>query len=201
MKRLRRLGRVTTRLVTVSVAMAAMAALSATAAGASTATPRHPVCNPVFKFTLKTKAYKNLGNPSSKSWTYLQNKSSQADSLQLSFGTNSQVGYSIQASQSVEAGVIFAKVAASITEGISYTHTDIFSKTATVKVPAHHYGEAGVANIYAVVTGKYKHTWPNCKTEIVKRVLAKFPTKDPTGFITDTTKKIPVKPPWALAPR
>jgi hypothetical protein len=201
MKRLRRLGRVTTGLVTLWAALAAVAVLPATAAVASTAVPQPQVCKQVFKFWVKTRHFKNLGNPASNSWTYLQNKSSQPDGLQLSFGTDSQVGYSIQASQSVEAGVIFTKVAASITEGISYTHTDIFSKTATVKVPAHHYGEAGVANIYAVVTGKYKHTWPNCKTEIVKRVLAKFPTTDPTGFITDTTKKIPVKPPWALAPR
>jgi hypothetical protein len=201
MKRLRRFGRVTAGLVTVAAALAAMAVQSAAAAGASTATPRHPVCNPVFKFTLKTTSYRNLGNPSSSSWTYLQNKSSKTDSLGLTFGTNSQVGYSIQASQSVEAGVIFAKVAASITEGISYTHTDIFSKTATVNVPGHQYGEAGVANIYAVVTGKYKHTWPNCKTDISKHVLAKFPTTDPTGFITDTTKRIPVRPPWPLAPR
>jgi hypothetical protein len=174
---------------------------SATAASASTAMPQPKVCPQTWKFIVATTRYANLGNPRRTSWFYAQNKSRTPAQLSLSFGTNSQVGYSIQASQSVEAGVIFASASASLTEGISYTHTDIMTKTISVTVPGHHYGEAGVANIYAIVTGTYKHTWGNCDTEVVKHVIARFPTTDPTGFIDDTTARLPVHPPWALAPR
>jgi hypothetical protein len=174
---------------------------SATAASASTARPQWTPCTPSAKFIVATTRYTKLGDPSSTSWTWAFNKSRTSASLSLTFGTNSQVGYSIQASQSVEAGVIFASASASLTEGISYTHTDDYSKTILVKIPGRQWGEAGVANIYAIVTGKYKITYRNCKTDIIKHVIARFPTTDPTGFIDDTTARLPVHPPWALAPR
>lgn len=201
MKRIRRSGYVTTGLITASAGLAAMLVQVAPAANATTAVPRPIHCNPTYTFKLAELRFQNLGNPDTNSWTYEQNKSGQKQGLSLTFGTDSAVGYSIQATQSVEAGVIFAKVAASVTEGITYTHTDVYSKTATVNVPAHEYGEAGVANIYAVATGIYTHQWPTCAKTVSRNVIAKFPIKHPTGFIVDTTRSLPVKQPWALAPR
>ena len=100
----------------------------------------------------------------------------------------------------MEAGIIFAKVAASITEGITYTHTDDYSKTITVTIPGHWYGEAGASNIYLKGNGTDTITYGNCTSTKVSVTLYEFPTTDPTGYVDNTTEAIPSSPPWALAP-
>jgi hypothetical protein len=197
----RKYGQASAGLIVTGLTLATVLIQPAPAASASTARPQWTPCTPSQKFKVATTRYTKLGNPKSNSWTWAYNKSGTKASLSLSFGTNSQVGYSIQATQSVEAGVIFASASASLSEGISYTHTDNYSRTISVTIPGHRYGEAGVANIYAIVTGTYMVTYENCKTATVKHVIARFPTTDPTGFIDDTTARLPVKPPWPLAPR
>ena len=61
------------------------------------------------------------------------------------------MNYNISASQSVDAGVIFA--------GVGYTHTDSVSTQVKTKVPAYKYGEAGVKNAYAMAHGAV--SWPS----------------------------------------
>lgn len=162
--------------------------------------PSRIVCTANQTFALGSYSYGDLGDPASGAWTWLQNRGSTASVLDLSFATNSAVGYSISSSQSVDAGIIFAKVSASITEGVTYTHTDVETKTAGVNVPSHEYGEAGAANIYAKGNGTVTITYGDCSTAKVAVSKWLFPTTAPAGFITDTTTSVPASPPWPLAP-
>jgi len=187
--------------VTMSGTLVALTVGSAAAQPDNPSSPHGKVCSPDQTFALKSRGYVDLGDQASSAWTWLHNRNASTASLQLSFATNSAVGWNVTASQSVAAGVIFAKVAASLSEGITYTHTDDYSKTASVSVPAHQYGEAGTANIYARGNGVETILYGNCDVAHVNVTLWEFPTKLPEGYETATTKSVPAKPPWPLAPR
>jgi hypothetical protein len=176
-------------------------ALTIAATGTAFASPNSVTgCSPTQTFSPGSDSYVTLGDPSSSAWTWDYNKSASSATLSLSFGTDSAVGYSISSTQSVEAGIIFAKVAASIDEGISYTHTDDYSKSIAVTIPGHEYGEAGASNIYIKGNGTETISYGNCTSTKVSVTLYEFPTTDPAGYVDDTTKTVPSSPPWALAP-
>jgi hypothetical protein len=157
-------------------------------------------CKATQAFSPGSHSFVSLGNPASSAWSWAYNKSAGSAALNVSFGTNSSVGIAISSTQSVEAGIIFAKVAASITEGITYTHTDDVTKTITVTIPGHWYGEAGVSNLYIKGNGTDTITYGNCTSTKVSVTLYEFPTTDPPGYVDNTTKAVPASPPWALAP-
>jgi|SRR5580698_642774 hypothetical protein len=197
------------RLLGVVVASGALAIFAVTPAMAAvphsaykpSVNPQVLSCTAGSQFTPGGTGTKTLGNPDSDSWTWLENKGSTESGLSLTFGTNSAVAYQIQASGTVEASVVLAGAKASFTVGLTYTHTDDYSKTATVTVPSKEYGEAGVANIYGTGGGTYESWNSTCKvTSDFSVSLFQFPTSDPAGYITDTTKSAPDGPPWALAP-
>jgi hypothetical protein len=110
------------------------------------------------------------------------------------------LSYSISSTQGAEAGIIFASASASVTEGISYKHTDNEAKTAGVNVPAHDYGELGADNIYAVGHGTTGEVLGNCDVQKYTVSSFDFPTNEPVGYEAGTTTYVPSGPPWPLAP-
>jgi hypothetical protein len=110
------------------------------------------------------------------------------------------VTYSLSSTQSVEAGVIFAKVAASVTEGISYSHTDVETKSIGVQIPAHDYGWLGADNTYARAFGNYKGVLGNCQVISYQHLEAQFPLKSAAGYEATTSTVLYAQPPWPMAP-
>lgn len=170
------------------------------------AAPRGQGCSPYKKFVIAHKSFPDLGDRNNTAWTWLKNHNAhKGATLSLSFAAESSVGESVTATASVDAGVIFAKVSASLAVGITHTHGDTETKTSSVSVPAHEFGVLGADILYAKVTGTYKTLQDGpggkCRKRVVKNVIGEFPTKDPTGFEAGVTKKAPVRPPWPLAPR
>jgi hypothetical protein len=147
------------RIALIALAVAACTVLPGAPAFASThpaSSPPPPPgkeCTPAWTFKVTGYHYQDLGNPASSAWSAVHNNGSSSASLAVSYSTDSSVGYSVTASVSAEAGIIFASASTSASVGISYTHTDSVSNTVTVTVPAHEYGEAGVGNNYDVGTG------------------------------------------------
>lgn len=113
------------------------------------------------------------------------------------------MGWSIQATQTADAGVIFASVGVSLSEGLPWTHGNNESFGASVATPAHQWGEVGVANIYAMARGTQKTVFRNCDIQTIRNIFAKFPIANNPGadFIVANTKTLPRKPPWPLSPK
>jgi hypothetical protein len=162
--------------------------------------PNMQICNPSASYTNTTISLVDLGDPHTDAWTWGHNRGSSQVTLTLSFSTNSQVTYSLSSTQSVEAGVIFAKVAASVTEGISYSHTDTETKSLSVQVPAHDYGWLGADNLYARAFGNYKGVLGNCQVISYQHLEAQFPTQSAAGFEATTSTALYSQPPWPMAP-
>ncbi len=162
--------------------------------------PRGTVCEPSESFSVGGYNYQDLGNGNSSAWTWLHNTNAKTSTLSLSFSTNSTVSYSISSTQGADAGIIFASASASVTEGISYSHTDNKSTSAGVSVPAHDYGEIGADNVYAVGHGTTTDVLGNCDVRKYTVTSFKFPTNEPVGYETGTTTSVPSAPPWPLAP-
>lgn len=181
------------------------AALASDAHASHQQIPGGQGCPKSHTFKIAHTSYPDLGDGNSSAWTWLHNRNAHTATLSLSFSAESQVGESITATASVEEGVIFAKVAASVAVGITHTHSDTETKTANVTTPAHEFGVLGADILYVKVTGTYKtlEDGPGgkCRTVLVKNVIAKFPSKDPVGFEDAVVKSAPVRPPWPLAPR
>jgi hypothetical protein len=173
------------------------------------AVPRGQGCSPFKKFLIAHKTFITLGDGNRShgdAWAWALNRNAPLATLTVQIAAQSSVGQSITATASVDAGVIFAKVSASLAVGIEHSHSDTVTKGVQVsKIPKHQYGVAGTAFIYAKVTGTYETLQDGpggkCVKKIVKNVIGKFPTNDPIGFETAISKAVPANPPWPVAPR
>lgn len=132
-------------------------------------------------------------------WHAAYNANTHDISVSVATSTVSTVQYSISSTQSVNAGIIFTSVSASITEGISYSHSDnaTFSVTITT-VPPHYYGIIQGGNNYVIAVGNYDWINTQCQTETVQHVIASFPADLPPVQIAGVNTSN--KPPWRQAP-
>jgi hypothetical protein len=169
----------------------------------SAATPDRPSscikAGQTFKVTKKNTT--DLGDGAHGAWNWAHNRTSGQAMLAVQLATNSQVTYSISATVGVEAGVIFASASASVTGGISYSHTDTINHTFTIPVAAHSFGVIGLDNVYWRFWGTYTFHYLNCKPSSYKGVFAEFPSKAPQGLEGADIHYAPTRPPWPLAPR
>ena len=182
------------------------AALASNAKAGQQHTPDAQGCPPGKKFIIAHTAFPDLGDRNSSAWTWQHNRNARTATLTLSFSASSTVGQSITATASVDAGVIFEKVSASLAVGIEHSHADTETRTASIGIPAHEFGVLGADLFYARVTGTYKQLEPGpggkCRSVIVNNVIAEFPTRDPMGFEDQIVTRAPaLRPPWPLAPR
>jgi hypothetical protein len=156
-------------------------------------------CTPGQSFAVTSLGYQTLGIPSifSEVW----NKGTTATTLTLGKTGSSATTYGISATESVDAGIIFAKVGASSTQSISYTHTTGYTASASVVTPAHEYGWVGAGTKYVDGNGTDTILYGNCDTTKVPVTLFRFPeTNSGDDYITDTTKTDLAAPPWTMAP-
>jgi hypothetical protein len=158
-----------------------------------------PICQAGQSFTLKSLGYKTLGVPSV--YAELDNKGTTTATLTLGKSGSSSTTYGISATEGVDAGVIFAKVSASSTQSISYTHTVGYSSSASEPVPAHEYGWIGAGTKYVTGNGTDTITYANCSSSSFPVTLFEFPeATSGTAYITDNTTSDLGAPPWTMAP-
>lgn len=133
------------------------------------------------------------------SWDVAYNENAHSISVTVSTTTVSTVQYSISSTQSVNAGIIFTSVSASITEGISYSHSDNKTFSVTINdVPPHYYAIIQGGNNYVVAVGNYDWINTQCQTESVQHVIAEFPSTAPPVQIAGVNTSN--RPPWKQAP-
>ena len=188
------------------VSVAASIALLAVAPAAFAATKPNSVnpdqvggCKPGQSFAVTSLGYQTLGIPNV--FSELWNKGTTATTLTLGRSGSSATTYGISATESVDAGIIFAKVGASSTQSISYTHTTSYSSTAGVSVPAKEYGWVGAGTKYVDGNGTDTILYGNCDTTKVPVTLFRFPEANSgDDYITDVTKTDLAAPPWTMAP-
>jgi hypothetical protein len=177
-------------------------ATAAPLGAAAAATPDRPLsCVPISQTYKVTKWDTiDLGDGRSGAWGWAHNRTGRQATFTVSLSTDSQVTYNIDATVSVEAGIIFANAAATVGGGISYSHTDSIDKSLSITVPAHEFGVIGVDNVYYRFWGTYSFYYSNCKASHYKNVAAEFPSTEPQGLEGRDIKHVPTKPPWPLAP-
>ncbi|MHB8458108.1 MAG: hypothetical protein ACYDBS_10550 [Acidimicrobiales bacterium] len=113
-------------------------------------------------------------------WVYNYNATGLSKTLRTS--TSNTIGFSLQATQSVDAGVIFASASASFSEGVTYNHNDQSSQSTRVwGIPPHKYGVIQIGNIMGVVSGTYEVINRNCQTTQRTAVIGIFPLNQPSG--------------------
>jgi hypothetical protein len=160
-----------------------------------------PICTASQDYTNISHTTEDLGDGSSGAWGWAHNRTAAAAPFSVSLSTNSTVTYSITSTLGTEAGVIFAKVSASVTGGVSYSHTDTINKTLTISVPAGKYGVVGVDNTYYRFMGTYKIVYGNCTVKTATNTIALFPAANTAqGLEGANISYDPVTPPWPLAP-
>jgi hypothetical protein len=162
------------------------------AAPASAAAPRVgcPPSQPAYEVSSYSYPFYGAG-----SYARAENINVPTMTTSLSETTNSQVTYSLSVSAGVDAGIIFDSVSLTVTAGISYSHTDSESKTATITIPEHHFGFLQIGNTYVDAHGAY--IWRNEECKIFSDpITAYFPVDDTTfaGGINTTPF-----PPWPQA--
>jgi hypothetical protein len=163
------------------------------------AKPNVRVCTASTSFTLKSLGYQVLGIPHIYSTVW--NKGTTATTLTLGKTGSSATTYGISATESVDAGIIFAKVGASSTQSISYTHTTGYVASASVLTPAHEYGWVGAGTQYVDGNGTEVILYGNCDTANIPVTLFRFPeTYSGDTYITDVTTTDLGSPPWTMAP-
>jgi hypothetical protein len=156
-------------------------------------------CTPSQSFSLKSLSYQTLGIPSI--YAEMDNKGTTAATLSLGKSGSSATTYEISATEGVDAGVIFAKVSASSTQSISYTHTTSYQSTAGVTVPGKEYGWIGAGTKYVTGNGTETITYGNCTSAGVSVSLFRFPEANSgDDYIGDETKTDLAAPPWTMAP-
>jgi len=206
MRTARRLTAVVPAVAAIIIGAAVMTSSVANAApisARSAAAPDRPTscikAGQKFKVTKKNKI--DLGDGATGAWNWAHNRTSSPATLAVTLATNSQVTYSISSTVGVDAGVIFASASASVTGGISYSHTDTINHTFSISVPAHRFGVIGVDNVYWRFWGTYTYYYLNCKPSSHPGVFAEFPSKAPQGLEGADITYAPTRPPWPLAPR
>ena len=161
--------------------------------------PSVRVCTVSQSFTLKSLGYQTLGIPSI--YSEVWNKGTTATTLTLGKTGSSATTYGISATESVDAGVIFAKVGASSTQSISYTHTTGYVASASVLTPAHDYGWVSAGTKYVDGNGTEVILYGNCDTANIPVTLFRFPESNSgDDYITDVTTTDLAAPPWTMAP-
>lgn len=189
--------------IALAVPLTAAAALPAGAAtGSATTTTTVPPklgCRPGQAWFDAGNVYQRGTPYGTGAWHSGFNATAPAMDIALATSTTSTVQYSISASEQVDAGVIFASVQLTATEGFSYSHADSSSFTVTVpNVPRGKYGIIQGGNMYMVATGTYSWMTPECHLVSDTKVLAQFPADLPAvpiGGLSSTDA-----PPWAQTP-
>lgn len=177
-----------------------VAGVPAGAAGAASTTKLHPNvgCHPSQPwYTVSSIQQEPFGTGA---WDASFNYNATRDiSVSVTTTTVSTVQYSVSATVSVEAGIIFTSVAASATVGVSYSHSDDHSFTTTINdVPPGHYGILQGGNTYEVADGTYYWQNMDCKIVSVGNVTGRFPTVlNPIEIAGVSTSD---SPPWRQAP-
>lgn len=174
-------------LVTASTLIGGTAAVASVRSG-----PHLQTCTPLEEFvkSSQSQAFYGTGTPA---WIYNDNATSESKSLTVS--TSNTIGYSLQAEQTVDAGVIFASASASFYEGVTYTHDDASEQTTTVSaVPPGEYGIIQIGNVMGIVKGTYEVVASNCAVTEDTVVTGIFPLDQPSG--TGTGYNTSATPPW-----
>ncbi len=182
-------------IVAVLLAPALVALVGATPAGASTGggvEPHVKSCPPSEQF-LKSSQSQRFYGTGQIAWVYNYNTSGLSKTLTTS--TSNTIGFSLQATQSVDAGVIFASADASFSEGVSYEHDDTSTQSTTVyNIPIGEYGIIQIGNQMGIVKGTYEVINSYCQISQETYVTGIFPLSQPSGTAGgyNTTSS----PPW-----
>jgi hypothetical protein len=156
-------------------------------------------CKATQSFALKSLGYQTLGIPSI--YTEVENKGTTVTTLYLGKSGAKATAYGISATEGVDAGVIFAKVDASSTQSITYTHTTTYTSSVSEQVPAHQYGWIGAGTKYVDGNGTDTITYGNCTSTKVPVTLFRFPEANSgDDYIADNTTTDRAAPPWTMAP-
>lgn len=161
----------------------------------ATRVPRVQQCrsSETFVRSSRSQAFYGTGQTT---WAYNYNSSSLTRTLTTS--TSNTVAYSIKATQSVDAGVIFASADASFSEGVTYTHGDASTQSTTVSnIPLHRYGIIQIGNQMGVVKGTYYVTDTACRTVQRTWTIGIFPLREAAGVAGGYSSS--PKPPWPQA--
>lgn len=170
-------------------------ALTSTAGATTTIGTARPLvksCTPLQEFvkSSKSKAFYGTG---ATAWVYNYNTTGLSKTLETS--TTNTIGFSLDASQSVDAGVIFASADASFSEGVTYDHDDSSTQSTTVyDIPIGEYGIIQIGNQMGVVKGTYEVVNSTCVVTQKTKVTGIFPLDQPAG--TAGGYNTTAKPPW-----
>lgn len=185
------------RRLTILVGVATMLCAGTTVIGGSEAAsaathPHVKSCTPGEEFleSSHSQAFYGTGQIA---WVY--NDNSTAVSKSLTTSTSNTIGYSIDSSQTVDAGVIFASASLSFEEGVTYDHDDTSEQTTTVSnVPPGEYGIIQIGNQMGIVKGTYEVITSTCQTTEKTSTTGIFPLDEPSGTAAGTNTS--PTPPW-----
>jgi hypothetical protein len=172
---------------------AACVLVGATPAGAAThRSPHVRSCPPSEEF-LRSSTSQAFYGTGATAWVYNYNTDGLSKTLTTS--TSNTIGFELQSSQSVDAGVIFASAEVSFTEGVTYNHNDTSTQATTVyNIPIGKYGIIQIGNQMGIVKGTYEVINSTCQTTQKTSVTGIFPLDQPSGtaggYNTSST------PPW-----
>jgi hypothetical protein len=166
-----------------------------TGASLTRVSPQLRSCPPTQEF-LKSSEHESFYGTGAMAWTYNYNTIGLSKSLSTS--TSNTIGYSLQATESVSAGVIFASADASFSEGVTYTHNDDSTQRTTVRnIPIGEYGILQIGNEMGVVVGTYEVVDSTCQITKKTAVTGIFPLNRPVG--TAAAYSTVLRPPWPQA--
>ncbi len=149
-------------------------------------------CEPSEEFIRSSKSERFYGTGAI-AWVYNYNTTGLSKTLTTSTGNT--IGFSLQASESVDAGVIFASADASFSEGVTYTHDDASTESTTIyNIPIGEYGIIQIGNEMGIVTGTYEVINSTCQVTEKTWVTGIFPLHQASGTAGgyNTTDR----PPW-----
>jgi hypothetical protein len=176
----------------VSLLAGVVGVLPPAASASARVRPQVQSCPPSEQF-LKSSQGRGFYGTGQTAWVYNYNTNGLSKTLTTSTGNT--IGYSLQASQSVNAGVIFASADASFSEGVTYTHDDSSTQSTTVyNIPIGEYGIIQIGNEMGIVKGTYEVINSYCQISQKTYVTGIFPLDQPSGtaggYNTTST------PPW-----
>lgn len=188
------------RLGAAAMVVAGCVLLVPGSAGASAGSARGPQvgCKPTPPWFVRSATHTAAWGTGPYRWYYNYNANN-GISETLTTGTTSTVQYSVQATATVETGVIFASASVAFTAGVSYSHADNLTVSYTLPdIPPHRYGIVQVGNVYGTVVGTYDYQNMECKIVSVQNVIGNFPMNVSPGAIGGYNTS--ARPPWKQAP-